>query len=227
MKFIQYKIQHTILLMAAMLLMQQSFAQKAVGNPMFLHMHDKLVQANRYSDIIDGTPYYNDDWQLAAVMLENNMLVENVKVRINLLENEIHYLDSAGAEMISTQHIKSIIFKSGNNDTSAVFVSGYAFPSNDVMPASNWMQLLSKGKASLLKQYDKKIAETKGYASATVEKNILTEIKYFVWYKNTLTRIKNCSEITDLLQDPKLQAGKKNAKSESELKSLVDGFNRL
>lgn len=208
-------------------LLQQSFAQKTVGNPMFLHMHDKMVQANRYSDIIDGTPYYNDDWQLAAVMLENNMLVENVKVRINLLENEIHYLDSAGAEMISTQHIKSIIFKSGNNDTSAVFVSGYAFPANEALPASNWMQLLSKGKASLLKQYDKKIAETKGYASATIEKNILTEIKYFVWYKNTLTRVKNGTEITDLLQDPKMQAGKKNAKSEAELKATVDAFNRL
>lgn len=220
-------LKYTCAVLCTILMMQHSYAQKAVGNPMFLHMHDKMVEANRYSDIIDGTPFYKEDWQLAAVMLENNILVENVKVRINLLDNEIHYLDSTGAEMISTQHIKSIIFKNSLNDTSAVFVSGYAFPGTDALPATNWMQLLAKGKASLLKQYDKKVAETKGYSSATIEKNILTETKYFVWYKNTLTRVKNGAEITDLLQDPKMQASKKNAKSEAELKAVIDAFNSL
>ncbi|HSC54696.1 MAG TPA: hypothetical protein VLC98_13785 [Phnomibacter sp.] len=224
MKFSDRILKQASLSVIATLFFLQAQAQ---SNPLFLHLHDKMVETNKYSEVVDGSAYFNENWLDAAVMLNNNVLIENVKLRIDLLANEIHYLDSAGKEMISTQPIKSIIFKNSANDTSAVFVSGLVFPENKLIDAKSFMQLLSKGKASLVKQYEKKITEQKGYASATVEKKISTEVKYFVWHNNSFTRVKNIQEIADALQDPKLAAGKKNSKSEADLKATVDAFNKL
>lgn len=206
-------------------------AQKAVGNPLFLHMHDKMVQVDKYNDILSGTVFVDSNWQLGAVLLENGTLVENVRIRINVLDDEIHYIDESGKEMVSTQNIKSVIFKKAGNDTTGVFVSKYAFSGKDAGMPGGWMQLLAKGKASLLKKYHKSIIESKGYSSATVEKNIVTEVRYFVWYNGELVRVKNVSEVAAAINNPavdkQLSNMKKNGKSEMELKALVDYFNTL
>lgn len=206
-------------------------AQKAVGNPLFLHMHDKMVQVDKYNDIVSGTAFVDSNWQLGAVLLENGTLVENVRIRINVLDDEIHYIDESGKEMVSTQNIKSVIFKRTGNDTTAVFVSKYAFSGKDAGMPGGWMQLLAKGKVSLLKKYHKSIIESKGYSSATVEKNIVTEVRYFIWYNGELVRVKNVSEVAAAINnaavDKQLSNMKKSGKSETELKALVDYFNTL
>lgn len=210
---------------------QNLSAQKAVGNPLFLHMNDRMVQVDKYNDIISGTAFVDSNWQLGAVLLENGTLVENVRIRINVIDDEVHYLDEKGQEMVSTQNIKSVIFKKAENDTTAVFVSKYAFTGKEAGMPGGWMQLIAKGKATLLKRYHKSIVESKGYSSATVEKNIVTEVRYYVWYNGELVRVKNIADMAVALNHPAVDkyvnSMKKNAKSESDLKAVIDYFNSL
>lgn len=208
-----------------------SFAQKAVGNPLFLHMHDNLVNVDKYANI-NGTPFLNEEWQLAAVILANDVVAENVKVRLNLLENTLHYLDDEGKEMVSTQPIKSVVFKNAANDTSSVFVTKRIVKEGGEKLPDSWMQLLQKGKASLLKMVHKELKDDpKQYGSATVTQSIVTEVRYYVWYQKELTRVKNVNEIADLLVNSKLYGFvgkmKKNSKSEDDMKAAVAYFNNL
>jgi hypothetical protein len=52
-----------------------------------------------------------------------------------------------------------------------------------------------------------------------------------VWYQNELTRVKNVTEIADLLVNSKLYARvdkmKKNSKSEEDMRSAIAYFNSL
>ena len=206
-------------------------AQKSVGNPLFLHMHDNMVKVDKYANV-NGTPFLNDEWQMAAVMLANDVLAENVKVRINLLENTLHYLDEEGKEMVSTQPIKSVVFKNAASDTSAVFVTRRFVKEGGEKLPDAWMQLLEKGKASLLKMVHKELKDDpKQYGSATVTQSIVTDMRYYVWYQNELTRVKNVTEIADLLVNSKLYARvdkmKKNSKSEEDMRSAIAYFNNL
>jgi hypothetical protein len=208
-----------------------SEAQKTVGNPLFLHMHDNMVKVDKYANV-NGTPFLNDEWQTAAVMLANDVLAENVKVRLNLLENTLHYLDDEGNEMVSTQPVKSVMFKNAASDTSAVFVTRRFVKEGGEKLPDAWMQLLQKGKASLLKMVHKDLQDDpKQYGSATVTQSIVTEVRYYVWYQKELTRVKNVTEIADLLVNSKLYARvdkmKKNSKTEEDMRSAIAYFNNL
>lgn len=217
-------------LTVAVICPQRAAAQKAVGNPLFLHMHDKMVQLDRYANVT-GSPFLNDSFQLAAILLNDGTLAENVKVRLNVLDHELNYLDDQGREMISTQVIRSVVFKTAGNDTSSVYVTRHILKDDGGQIPEGWFQLLAKGKAALLKRYHKELKETKAYSSATVDQNIFTEIRYYVWYNRQLTRVKNTADIADAINDAKLYAlvaqQRKNLKTEEDLKATVNYFNNL
>jgi hypothetical protein len=149
-----------------------------------------------------------------------------------LLENTLHYLDEEGKEMVSTQPIKSVVFKNAASDTTAVFVTRRFVKEGGEKLPDAWMQLLQKGKASLLKMVHKELKDDpKQYGSATVTQSIVTDVRYFVWYQNELTRVKNVTEIADLLVNSKLYARvdkmKKNSKSEEDMRSAIAYYNSL
>lgn len=219
------------LLTAAMLMLAaDGLSQKRVGNPLFLHMHDKMVETGKWETVIEGSPFFNADWRPAAILLANGTLVNNVPVKMNLLENEVHYLDTAGREMVTTQAVKSVIFRDEGNDTSAVFVNKLAL-ANAVPAPEGWMQLLATGKASLLKRFLKQDIETKAYSSATPERRINTTIQYLLLYNGRVEKVQSLDDIADLLESAAFStwtARQRVAKkSEQQLKAAVDYFNSL
>jgi hypothetical protein len=230
MRPLQFSLAAAILLLAGMWIVAPGLAQKQVGNPLFLHMHDKMVETGKWETVIEGSPFFNANWRPAAILLANGTLVNNVPVKMNLLENEIHYLDTAGREMVTTQAVKSVIFLDENNDTSAVFVNKLALP-NAVPAPEGWMQLLAAGKASLLKRYLKQAIETKGFSSATPERRINTTIQYLLLYKGRVEKVKSLDDIANLLESGALSTWvaqqRGNKKSEQQLKAAIDYFNSL
>jgi hypothetical protein len=41
------------------------------------------INTQQYSRLVDGTPYFNDDWRKATVIMPNGNAYENVDVRID------------------------------------------------------------------------------------------------------------------------------------------------
>ncbi|MCU0333957.1 MAG: hypothetical protein MUF62_02775 [Chitinophagaceae bacterium] len=195
-----------------------AFAPQALN----LAVNGQMLVMNKYSDVVDGTPYLFDEWQPGAIILYNNVVVENLRLKLNLLDNELYYKDSSGAELSAVTPVKYIVFKHVGNDTSAIFMAQQSVE----FDRKGWFQVLATGKASLLKERTKKLIESKQYASATLDRSITTDVRYYVLRQGKLHLVKTVADVLAVL--PEAAAGqKKNVKNEVDMKAVVDAFNRL
>jgi hypothetical protein len=54
------------------------------------------VVNTKYTKLVDGTPYFKEDFINALVIFADNRQQKNVPVKIDLYSNEVHFLDSKG-----------------------------------------------------------------------------------------------------------------------------------
>jgi hypothetical protein len=193
-------------------------------------LNDRNVEPGIWEKVVEGTPFYNPEWRPASLLLANGTLVENLPVRVNLLENLIHYLDTAGREMVTMLEVKSVIFLDEGNDTSAVLVNRLALENVSAVP-DGWMQLLAKGKAILLKRFVKQDVESKGYSASTVVTRINTIVQYLLLFNGRAERVQTMGDLAGLLENADFSAWvaqqQGSKKSEQQLKAAVDYFNSL
>lgn len=217
-------------LLAGLLTFFNTQAQSKAGRPVIMTLNDRHVEPGVWEKVVEGSPFFNSEWRPAALLLSNGTVVTQVPVKVNLLENQIHYLDSAGREMVTMHEVKSVIFLDEANDTSAVLVNRMALTKAADVP-EGWMQLLSKGKATLLKRMIKQDVEVKGYGASTVVTHINTSTQYLLLFNGRIEKIQTLGDIAVLLENASLstwvakQRGKKQ--SEEQLKAAVDYFNSL
>ncbi len=217
-------------LLAGLLTFVNTQAQNKAGRPVIMTLNDRHVEPGVWEKVVEGSPFFNSSWRPAALLLSNGVVVEQVPVKVNLLDNQIHYLDSAGREMVTMHEVKSVIFLDEANDTSAVLVNRLALSKAAAVP-DGWMQLLSKGKATLLKRMMKQDVEVKGYGASTVVTHINTTTQYLLLFDGRIEKVQTLGDIADLLESASLstwvakQRGRKQ--SEEQLKAAVDYFNSL
>ncbi|MCU0394370.1 MAG: hypothetical protein MUF29_00555 [Chitinophagaceae bacterium] len=217
-------------LLSILLACSQGHAQNKVGMPAIMTLNDRNVEPGIWEKVVEGTPFYNPEWRPASLLLANGTLVENLPVRVNLLENLIHYLDTAGREMVTMLEVKSVIFLDEGNDTSAVLVNRLALENVSAVP-DGWMQLLAKGKAILLKRFVKQDVESKGYSASTVVTRINTIVQYLLLFNGRAERVQTMGDLAGLLENADFSAWvaqqQGSKKSEQQLKAAVDYFNSL
>jgi hypothetical protein len=135
------------------------FMKDVSGRPLFL----------RVNYVADGSPYLFDDYNLADITLASGKVYPNIKVKINLAEKEVTYLDEKGAEFVATGPITRIMFysfvKDGNPHESVV-LQGISTEIN--APASPVYQVLENGRALLLKELVVSFTDNKKYGEANI-----------------------------------------------------------
>ncbi|NJO25084.1 MAG: hypothetical protein HC867_03775 [Bacteroidia bacterium] len=52
--------------------------------------------------MVEGTPFFRDYWMKALVTLPGNRKFANILVKLNLLDNNIHFRDVKGNEMVTS-----------------------------------------------------------------------------------------------------------------------------
>jgi hypothetical protein len=174
----------------------------------------------KFVNLVEGSPYFTDKWQKATLVTENGAFHKDVSVKINLLDNKIHYLNAQEKEFIINTPLKEVSLQSTANNEKLRFVSEKAFPLLD----AGWYLNLLEDKVSLFKVYKKLLSENKPYGSATYEQRIETKEKYVITYNNQVYRLSSIKEIPNLFPDKKeaLQAFLKEQKnSESQDTRMV------
>jgi len=186
----------------------------------------------KFAKLVAGSPYFNDQWMKGNLVLNGGKQYSGLYLKLELLDNEIHYQDPKGNEMVATSEIqKAVLF-----DTSEqrVFTFVYsAFINTSSLP-KGWYQLLLESKnASVFKQYNKKIQEHQPYNSATVEQTIVTSTRYFILYNSRFSELKKLKDIADILGDKKqellkyISNNKLNGKSDDDFVSITEYYNSL
>lgn len=188
----------------------------------------------KYTKVVDGTPFFKDEWMRGSVIVKSGEQYDDQMLRLDLIDNEVHYLDSLGQEMISTDAIVEVLLKDSllGNRYRFVYSSAISVPKSE-RPANGWYQLLSMGSANLFRKFQKEIVETRPYGAATYEQSIKTSSIFFVAYKNMFLRIKKIKDLPDILMDKRtelnnyINSKSLSGKTDSDYINLVEYYNSL
>ena len=198
---------HTLFLLASV----NCYAQKVIdiGNSnlpvtasLFYTVGGEPVNNAKYVKIVEGTPYFNEAWTKGKIMMQAGNVFDNVPMRLDLMDNSVHYQDKDRNEMIATSPIKSITL------TDAVTGNEYQFDHSLYLGASGkiepgWYEQLVTGTATLYKGFTKVINENKPYGSAITEQIIKTSYYYFVMVNSVFTPVKRFKDLPGVLNDKK------------------------
>jgi hypothetical protein len=204
-----------------------SFASDANGMPMY--------QKTEYRS--EGSPYFYNDYCFADVTAMNGKTYTGVRIKINLEENKVLYLNDENGEMIATATVKRIKFlqyiQDGKSYESTILESpGAAI--ND--PGAPVYQLLEDSTAKLYKHISITYNDSKPYGEATITRIFSRKETYYAMVPSIDSSLhkleRNRDAIVSLLKDQAthvdkfINAGKLNCKKEKDLIAIFRFYNQ-
>jgi len=204
------------------------------GQQIFLSDVNGQAFVNKYEGI-SGSVYDNTEYQLAKIILKDGRVYNDVKTRINLLEQEVNFIASNGQEGFLGKGMASeITYIDSKTETQVLKVFQCGFPPIDNQNRISFYQILLNGKTSLLKSVYKSIQERNNDMSGERFKEFATYENMYLLKEGTMVRIKkDKSNLIALLQDQNqsikkyIDDQKLNLKNEAHLIALVKYYNTL
>lgn len=212
-----------------LLFFQKSFSQRTVDitkqdvtvdDRLFFAVSGEPFVTAKFVNIVEGTPYFKDEWMKATLWNKEHQRFSGVNVKLDLLENNIHYLDKSGKELIATTPVKQITLSDSSGKRYNFFHLS-TLPQPEKFIKAEWFLLLDSGYVSLYKFFYKTIFETRPYGAATYEQHIQTAGRYFVLYKNRFVEISKLKDAPNALAD-KSNELKEFLKTKDDAKLTMD-----
>ena len=186
----------------------------------------------KYTKVTSGSAYLSDTWMKGALATADSVQYANVRLKLDLLENSIVYMNEKGEEMVCVTPIIKLTLRDTVSGKTYLFVNATVIPGggNDKI----WYEVLTSGKATLYKQYYKEMTETKAYGSSITEQMIRTTERYFIGVNNSVIRIKKPADMVEQLPakaqkevSDYIQKNKLNGKKESDYIAALEYYNSL
>jgi len=185
-----------------------------------------------YVKVIEGSPYFKEEWMGGKVIMSGGFAYDSIYLRLDLMENSLHFIGPDGQEMIANSPIRSIILADSLTGKKFRFIhSDYLQSTGKIIPA--WYQMLDTGQVTLYKRFSKVINESRPYGSATTEQRITTTGQYFLMINAVFTPVKKLKEIPDLLPDKKeelkafINLKNLSGRNDADFSTLVSYYNSL
>jgi hypothetical protein len=202
----------------------------ANANVFFVVAGEPFVNA-KFTRLVDGSPYFSDEWMRGIAMSDSVSKYSGI-LKLDLMENKIHFQDEKGNEMVATTKIRQLVLIDTIKQISFSFHHSSFINTAD--PKNGWYQLLAEtSSVKLYKQYVKNLQEIKPYNSATVEQYIRTGNYYYVLYNGRFTAVKKIKELADILVDKKQEIlkyitdNKLNGKSDNDFINVINFYKSL
>jgi hypothetical protein len=207
-------------------------ARVPVSNQVFYSAGGFPVSIAKYVQLVSGSPYFSETWMKGSVLINDSTEYSNLRLRLDLLEGSLSYLNAANEEMISVQPVKAVSLVDTVSGGSYLFVHSSSVSGSPRLEKT-WYQLLTGETVILYKQYFKRMLESKAYASSITEQTIQTEERFFISINNTFTRVKKPNDIAEFVVNKKqalldfIQKNKLSGKKEADFISAVEYYNSL
>lgn len=154
---------------------------------------------------IKGTPFLIKEWATASITLKDNRIFQNISMRLNCVNNTLHYLNDKKEELIAPDGvIKEVLLidSSGTAIREHKLVSG--FPVIGKHNANTFYEQLVDGNVQLLCYTRKRMMETRTLGSAGPEKEYLSSEHYFVYKEGVMMEWEKGKDfLLELLSDKK------------------------
>ena len=185
----------------------------------------------KFARLVEGTPYFRDEWMKGNVILNGGVQYPGIYFKLDLFDNEVHYRDQKGNDMIATSRIQKVLLFDSVSQQVFNFINGEFIQSNHRV--RGWYEVLSQGKVWLFKKYNKQLQESKPYGSATIEQSIFTSNSYYVLYNGTCTEIKKMKDLPGILDDKKdkiaqyIKTNNLSGKTDADFENVINYYNGL
>jgi hypothetical protein len=163
----------------------------------------QLYQPTKYVKVTAGSPFFKDQYMKARLIDANGDSYASNAVRLNLLENQINFLDAEGTERVTTTPMKAVLFTDSVSGNPFMFVLGEDLPKAERSLAKTWFQVLVNDSVSLCRQIKKSLHESIAYGTSTTEEDIVTADIFFVQIRGVFTRVKTWADFIQLFSDKK------------------------
>ncbi len=185
----------------------------------------------KFAKIVDGTLYFSDEWMKGNVVVSGDNQYNGIYLKLDLYNNEVHYRDPKGNEMVASTPIQKLILFDSSAQLVFNFINGQYINANGRL--EGWYQLLAEGKASVFKQIKKQVTENKPYGSATIERSVHTSFQYYTLYNGNFIPVKKFKEIPGILSDKKdevnkyIGANNLSGKTDDDYRAVFSYYNGL
>jgi hypothetical protein len=202
---------------------QSGFSEKPFETTIEVFDANGRPFANPAIDIA-GSPFFTDEWKYATVLLNSNKEIENIKLRLNLQTQEIHFLSKNVTEMaIPAGVVKEVRFYNSPGDAKPLAEFQCGFPAIDNQNANSFYQVLSSGKVPFLCSLRKSVSEQKDGLSGEIKKEFVEYEDYYVFAGGAMTRVKKDKAfVINLLKDKEDQVKAFMAEKKFRFKSFDD-----
>jgi hypothetical protein len=188
----------------------------------------------KFVRLVEGTPYFREEWMDGSLVANTGQVFKDLRLKLDLYDNQVHYQDAKGNELIATTPVKEVLL-TAENGRKFRFVHSSTINIQGEPIKNGWYELMHEDStASLFRYYKKDVTERKPYASSTTEQRILTNDKFLVFINNVLLEIKKPKDAPQVLANKKseLETFLKNqddpkASTEARLMALVRYYNSL
>lgn len=198
--------------------------------PFFSGTDGQPIRYNNEVVLVSGSPYLYTQFLPAKVVLSSGMAYDGVRMRLNLLDHQLEYLNEKAEPRVATHAVQELFLRDTLSGALHQFVAAGQLPAP--LPVKGWLEVLVQGKASLYKWRQRVLLSRKGYGSATEEKWVEHTDRYFVVCNQQGYEVKKPKDLstpfagkTALLQSL-LRNGSK-AETEQQLVAAVKQYNTL
>jgi len=208
--------------------------QITFGQTYLAEVNGRPIKTGQYEHI-SGSPYLYEDWTKGAIKLTNGTIYNDMALKYDQVEDILLFKGKDGTALEVIEPITEFTLQLPGSGIAEnkVFQSGFkAEKIND--SKDSFYEVLADGKVKLLKRTAKVIREEKAYGSATINKNIMQNVNYYISKGETLIKIKKDkkSVLTSLQNknselESYLKANSLNLKEDTDLAKLIAYYNSL
>lgn len=167
----------------------------------FYSVSGEPVVTAKFVKLVEGTPFFTDEWLKSTIIVPQGKRFHNVRVKLDLMDGTLHYLDAKGVEFIAVTPIKEVILIDSVKNQNFRFVSSFSLRTLK----EGWYSPLIEGNVSLFKIYHKILREDKPYGSAVAEQKIVTQERFVLIVNDQPFYLKNEKEVPSVLENKKAE----------------------
>lgn len=174
-----------------------------VGQSTFFSVGGEPFVNVKFVSLVEGSPYFSDEWMQGVIVSRDGQAYKDISLRLDLIDNQLHYLDPNGKEFLSTTPLREVVLIRTPKDSLHFLYSSY-LPSSSLLP-QGWYQRLATGHATLYTYYKKTVEENRPYGSAALERSIKTQNVFIMETAQGMTEVKKLKDLPDVLNDKKAE----------------------
>lgn len=217
--------------------MQHRYLLERMSNPEVLLKSGGTVQTLplRPPDVLGSECLYNY-FNLTSFLLNDSSLLEGVPTRYYVLSNEFEIKTKAGLRALKGDKVKSFVWIDSASKRPQYFINMKYFKQENGVPGVGFMQILSEGKITLLKQTEIIFKEANFHVALNVgnrDHEFIRKTNLYYLVGDTYKPLPQRKKLPSIFPDKQAELQKfiklnqLDLGSEHHIQSLIDFYNNL